>query len=930
MMASAVPQPPAPPPPPSQRPAAAVPVASQMPVATAVEANAVRLEAVVKRLALYINGAIRVTPFELFRLYFALARGIDYALSSNDIPGIAHRLPPLIKQAYQRRNDSSLQSAITMLMISAKNACKKRWFQSSDSEELLSMANELCSSFCMPETATTDVINALDTISIVMSRYYPHLKFSRSVVSFEAKHGYHVLMADFQIGRNIPADEKIRLFVVRTDNLETSSCIINPPHVSFLVNGRGVDRRTNISMDTGPQFPTDITKMLKYGTNIIQAVGFFNGNYVIVIAFMSKIAYLDAPVLQDYVQPVAAELVSDSEIIEGPSRISLNCPISFKRIKTPVKGHLCKHHQCFDYDNFMEVNSRKPSWRCPCCNTPASYIDLRIDQNMVKILKEAGEGVSDVVIFADESWKAVVKHNGTTDELHDGRLEGQQDGSIESDINTVTVVDLTMEDDDQSEMSQNGTCEFEDRKPFEHIQGFSGSEFHSELPVASTSGTTQVAAHHVDGIWSRNLPLTTYSNVLLAPTNGSNAHASGTLESLVPDIILNPVITDAVSPALNRDATTNHELSQPTLSFHHATQLRQLMQLQQSHFGGSIINNEIARPSLPRHISRNPIAVQALPVQTQTPNASRRMWTNILSSTSVIPNSPASATYQTNPPLTSASDGFGAVSGDMEIEQLSSTSDAVSSSLHLHTAAQNRDRQDHQYTLNPAMHQVVGLRAPYVISTRAPGDQQRGAGAYRATLHPVSELQNPHQILNQRTHQITCQSGNIPQFSLIPPMQVQQASQNAVGQAAGSSGSIRNILAAQHAAQAVRLQAGTAAVHPQIPRTAPSTPATADRGPALSLSRSDGLPELPFEQNWRPTGRMRGSLTGSAYSAALSQYLVPPPQSLQVRPPVTTVPISISDHLSVFLANSINARGPLTQQANLRQGEGNQPGGSST
>ncbi|KAG1335114.1 putative E4 SUMO-protein ligase PIAL2 [Cocos nucifera] len=545
---------------------------------------------------------------------------------------------------------------------------------------------------------------------------------------------------------------------------------------------------------------------------------------------------------------------------------------------------------------------------------------------MVKILKEAGEGVSDVVIYADECWKAVVEHNGTTNELHSGRLEGQQDGSVQSDINTFTVVDLTMEDDDKSEMSQNGACEFEDRKPFEHLQGFSGSELHSELPVAGTSVTTQVAAHHVDAIWSSNLSLTNYSNVSLAPTNGSNARASGTLESLVPDIVLNPVITDAVSPALNRDATANHEHSQPTLSFQHAAQLRQLMQLQQSHFGGSIINNEIARPSIPRHISRNPIAVQALPVQTQTPNSSRRMWTNILSSTSVIPNSPASASYQTNPPLTSASDGFGAVSGDMEIEQLSSTSDAVSSSLHLHTVT-----QDHQYTLNPALHQVVGLPAPYLTSTRAPADQQRGVGAYRATLHPVSELQNPHQILNQRTHQITCQSGNIPQFTRVPPtMQVQQASQNAVGAAAGSSGSNRNILSAQLAAQVTRLQAGAAAVHPHIPRAAPSNPASADRGPALSLARSDGLPELPSEQNWRPTGRMRGSLTGSAYSAALSQYLVPPTQSLQVRLPVTTVPISTSDRLSVLLANSINAHGPLTQQANLRQGEGNQPGGSST
>lgn len=78
---------------------------------------------------------------------------------------------------------------------------------------------------------------------------------------------------------------------------------------SFLVNGKGVERRTNVSLvcrfffslhwlgianniiqinfyyfhmqDTGPQFPTDISKMLKYGTNMIQAVGYFVGLYVL-------------------------------------------------------------------------------------------------------------------------------------------------------------------------------------------------------------------------------------------------------------------------------------------------------------------------------------------------------------------------------------------------------------------------------------------------------------------------------------------------------------------------------------------------------------------------------------------------------------------------------------------------------------------------
>ncbi|RWW33964.1 hypothetical protein GW17_00001291 [Ensete ventricosum] len=69
---------------------------------TALAANNVRLSAVVERLEVYFSGGISLSPSDLFHLVFALARGIDYALSNNDIPGIAKpiasttslRLPP--------------------------------------------------------------------------------------------------------------------------------------------------------------------------------------------------------------------------------------------------------------------------------------------------------------------------------------------------------------------------------------------------------------------------------------------------------------------------------------------------------------------------------------------------------------------------------------------------------------------------------------------------------------------------------------------------------------------------------------------------------------------------------------------------------------------------------------------------------------------
>ncbi|XP_075496095.1 E4 SUMO-protein ligase PIAL2-like [Primulina tabacum] len=86
-------------------------------------------------------------------------------------------------------------------------------------------------------------------------------------------------------------------------------------------------------MDTGPQIPTDVTHMLKYGSNILQAVGEFSGNCTIALAFMSEMQNLESSALQDYEQHGLTAVDSGAinfEIIEGPSRILLNCPISFK------------------------------------------------------------------------------------------------------------------------------------------------------------------------------------------------------------------------------------------------------------------------------------------------------------------------------------------------------------------------------------------------------------------------------------------------------------------------------------------------------------------------------------------------------------------------------------------------------------------------
>ena len=48
-------------------------------------------------------------------------------------------------------------------------------------------------------------------------------------------------------------------------------------------------------------------------------------------------------------------------------KISLKCPITFKRITLPARGHDCKHIQCFDLESYLQMNCERGAWRCPVC-----------------------------------------------------------------------------------------------------------------------------------------------------------------------------------------------------------------------------------------------------------------------------------------------------------------------------------------------------------------------------------------------------------------------------------------------------------------------------------------------------------------------------------------------------------------------------------
>ncbi|KDP25375.1 hypothetical protein JCGZ_20531 [Jatropha curcas] len=737
------------------------------------------------------------------------------------------------------------------------------------------------------------------------------------LASLEVKSGYGAYMIDFHISKNTShsPDEKIRLFVAQRDNVETSACIISPQQVNFLLNGKGVEKRNNVSLDPGPQMPTNVTAMLKYGTNLLQAVGQFNGNYIIAVGFMSEVPLPGTSVLPDYVQSDAAVADPDSDIIEGPSRVSLNCPISYSRIRTPIKGHSCKHLQCFDFSNFIEINSRRPSWRCPHCNQHVCYSDIRVDQNMVKVLKEVGENVVNVIISVDGSWKAVMESDENMDHSCKEPVNCQKETPEQQEPATSlipSVLDLTEDDDRMDAMS---TSDVEDRKPFQ-------SSFQSQ-----SVATNLTMPSHDTNVFDQNASDQLMDELLSGYLNdGSGASIAGLCTQTVNGIpesspgnaMTSSVSSDAISPVLNCNfgGHGNNSLTSLTQTqFSASGDLHQLV--------NAAVNNEYGRfTNIPRHVNRTSIAVQALAVASQISAQQQRSRTNLNGEN---PN----GAPQTSQPTLPAANGFNTAS--ISHTNAHQGLNRVASPIPHYPTGQNR--QDRPYVSGQSFQQVNPLQL-----LRAP--------RFR------NESQNLHQLQALQMPQSRSQSPTVVRLSSpLPRVQTPQG-------------------AAQVGAGIQQTRFGGVAPRPvQMPRQPPSVPVLMQTSRVNLNSNTDRTWAPPavqrgnvgaagqvntgadgVEQNWQPTGRMRGRLSGQA-AAAYRDLIIQPTQTTQApqppvtstqrtqapQPPVISTPPSISSQLQhnlspqlqAFLANGRNfyvpQNNPATQPASMNGSSGSLP-----
>nr|KYP67313.1 E3 SUMO-protein ligase pli1 [Cajanus cajan] len=872
--------------------------------------NMYRISKVADRLAwLAQTGSRGDHPYEFYNLCLSLSRGIDYAVANGENPAKAHDLPLLVKQICKLKNDELSQAAMMVLMISVKAEIGKVY----SSSGILNAGPSSCSS----------------AIPTIMEKFYPKIKLGPILTSIDAKPGYGAFAVDFHITKNKVLKDKIMnlrilyfwdivfhgsfiqkpgvaclnlnvsiliiiiwhlycflyLLVAQTDNIETSTCLISPQQVNFLLNGKAVTNRTNVQMDPGPQMPTNVTGMLKFGTNLLQAVGQFNSHYIVLVAYLSVASLPEDPVLQDYLQPTVTSVDSDSDIIEGASQISLNCPISFTRIKTPVKGRSCKHFQvtilalaspnvenaggglisqmslCFDFDNFISMNSKRPSWRCPHCNQYVCYADIRLDR--VMILKNVGENITEVIVLADGSWKAVLEKDRDVDKMQNKapNCEKEQTEPQESTCSPSTV-DLTKDDDCLEIMD---SCEIADRKPFQasvHSQFVTPNS--TSLGMNSTGINQNVAAQIEDDFWSG-----------IYVTGGSEL----------------PVLPDTVSPAFNQEPAGRDNNPVVNSAMHNSFSATNNLQMQLNHMNSV---NEYGRSSSMPRINRTPVAVQALPVQSQALGPQQNSITNLNNS---------AATPHINLSNPASVDAISAILSDTERQQhfsrsprnLPQVSGVNSTAFQHHSATQNRVP-------------LVNTSASTLLQN-----------PYRG--RSFSEFKNPHlqQALNPRPPQQQALNPRPPQQQSLnsrPPQQQSARQGGSQGRSVPTAGT-RSMVSNQPARP-------SPAVSAQNQSTVTSTSFATDsfqkltgeqRGnPPQAVSRPDELFSMQAEQNWVPTGRMRGSLDLSQhYDDSITQRIIAPTQQQQqnqssrqhVPQPVRR--ISGPSQLDVLTANNRNA-----------------------
>ena len=111
--------------------------------------------------------------------------------------------------------------------------------------------------------------------------------------------------------------------------------------------------------------------------------------------------------------------------------MSLQCPISYTRMKYPSKSINCKHLQCFDALWFLHSQLQIPTWQCPVCQIDIALENLAISEFVDDILQNCQKNVEQVELTSDGKWTAILEDDDDSDsDSNDGSRSPEKGTSV--------------------------------------------------------------------------------------------------------------------------------------------------------------------------------------------------------------------------------------------------------------------------------------------------------------------------------------------------------------------------------------------------------------------------------------------------------------------------------------------------------------------
>ena len=168
------------------------------------------------------------------------------------------------------------------------------------------------------------------------------------------------------------------------------------PHQSELkVNGDDVKANLRgLKNKPGSTRPVDITHALRLNkpaasnqvdfTYALTRQRYYVGVYVCKITPVSdlvdKVAATGKRISKSSVITELTRQANDPDVVATSQVVSLKCPLSYMRLKTPVRGIGCTHIQCFDVLSYLQLQEQGPQWLCPICNRSVTFEQLAMDE----------------------------------------------------------------------------------------------------------------------------------------------------------------------------------------------------------------------------------------------------------------------------------------------------------------------------------------------------------------------------------------------------------------------------------------------------------------------------------------------------------------------------------------------------------------------